>query len=342
MSVTDWYADFQQKRENRIIKQYQESQPNEAWRQHTDVLRAYGGQVKGLTDHLTAGHIKRGLDAYTMDNFQDRELLHKAQGSKYYGSENMGAGVRNLNQGDLAKHLNTALTEDAKDAGTGNLGDFGAKTGSAHTLAQARAVAEKQGAGLFSPLGKDMMGHFIGASSKESLYNAMGLMTADQKRLYSRPGVGNTITRWGIRSAVAFNIYTGLTSDDPLTDITATVASGWGLQAGWRGGKAAANVLFGAKVGHMSRIALGGVGASVGVAAPLLIGEGIKDITKSDSYVKKVLKRSYKQESLVEDRSSRMALTMRQAGLQKLASSHLNDRGMLLGNEAAILKGVSY
>lgn len=339
MSVTDWYADFQQKRENKVIKQYQESQPNEAWRQHTDVLRAYGGQVKGLTDHLTAGHIKRGLDAYTMDNFQDRELLHKAQGSKYYGSENMGAGVRNFNQGDLAKHLNTALAEDAKDAGTGNLGDFGAKTGTSHTLAQARAVAEKQGAGS---LGKDMIGHFIGTSSKESLYNAIGLMTADQKRLYSRPGVGNAVARWGIRSAGAFNIFTGLTSDDPLTDVATNVISNWGLQAGWRGGKAAANVLFGAKVGHMSRIALGGLGAGVGLLAPLLIGEGIKDITKSDSYVKKVLKGSYKQESLVEDKSSRMALTMRQAGLQKLASSHLNDRGMLLGNEAAILKGVSY
>lgn len=342
MSVTDWYADFQQKRENRIIKQYQESQPNEAWRQHTDVLRAYGGQVKGLTDHLTAGHIKRGLDAYTTDNFQDRELLHKAQGSKYYGSENMGAGVRNFNQGDLAKHLNTALVEDAKDAGTGNLGDFGVKTGTSHTLAQARAVAEKQGAGLFSPLGKDMMGHFVGASAKESFMNSLGLMTADQKRLYSRPGVSNFIARNSIRSAGLFNIYTALTSDDPIIDTTAQVISGFGMQAGWRGGKAAANVLFGKSVGHASRVLLGGAGAVAGLAIPLIGAEIMKDITKSDSGIKKVVKNSYKQESLVEDRSSRMALTMRQAGLQKLASSHLNDRGMLLGNEAAILKGVSY
>lgn len=342
MAFTDWYADFQQKRENRIIKQYQDAQPEEAWRNHTDVLRSYGQEMKGFMDHLTAGHIKRGLDAATLDNFQDRELLHKAQESKYYNSEKISSGVRNFSQGDLSRYLNTVLVEDAKDAGEGSLSAFGIKTGTSHTLAQARAVAEKQGSGLISPLGKDMVGHFIGVSGRESLYNAMGLMTADQKRLYSRPGVTNTVARLSIRSAAAFNIYTGLTSDNPLIDTTAAIGSAYGMQAGWRGGKAAANVLFGARVGHMSRLLLGGAGAGIGLAAPMLIGEGVKDIMKSDSTIKKVLKNSYKQESLVEDRSSRMALTMRQAGLQKLASSHLNDRGQLLGNEAAILKGVSY
>lgn len=374
MAITDWFKDYSEKKENRLLKEFQNRHPSEKWRGHEDAIRSYAQESKGLLGSLTGSGMRKGLDAYTLDHFSDRDLLHKAQDTSYFKSEKMQSGVNVLSQEDVGKHLQTALNEAAKDDGTGRLGAFGVKTSTSHTLAQARAVASKAydefmevaedfdttnyskvskylhnkavklDAAIASrlPAAGDFAGHFIGASGKESLYNAMGLMTADQKRLYSRPGVSNTIARWGIRSAGLFNVYTGLTSDDPITDVTANVLSGYGLQAGWRGGKAAANVLFGKNVGHASRLLLGAGGAIVAGAVPLAAGEIVKDITKSDSHIKKMFKGSYKQEVYAEDNSSRMALTMRQAGLQKLASSHLNDRGQLLGNEAAILKGVSY
>lgn len=335
----DWYTSFQEKRDNRILEQFKKRHPDEHWVKNTDSLRAYGQESKGFLDELTRGHLKRGLDNAVLDNYGNRKLLHDAQDTKYFKSEGMGRGIFNYTQDDMTKHLKSALAEKAKDEGTGNLGEFSIKSGTTHTLEQARAVAEKQGR---KALLRDLGGHLVGASAKESLLNSLGLMTADQKRLYSRPGMGNWVMRNGIRSAGIFNVYTGLTSDDPLVDVGANIASAFGGQIGWRGGKALANVMFGSKVGHASRVFLGGTLGAVGLAVPMLAGEAIKDVTKQDSYIGKKAKHSYAQEYNVEDRSSQMALTMRQAGLQKLSSSHLNDRGMLLGNEAAILRGVSY
>lgn len=330
MAFYDTWFDTDAKKE-KFFQKYQSSNPNEAWRNNRTTFDAM----------VDAHGLKKGASMMTMNHFSDRQLLEEAEKSKHYGSAGLGTGAALLGASAISKKLGYVVNEEMKDAGTGSLQAFGVNTGTSHTLAQAQAVAKEQGR---KALLKDALGHInpLGASGRESLLNSLGLMTADQKTMYSGMGMKGALMKGGIRLGGVLNLGFAVTSDDPLTDFTSNVLSGYGVQAGWRGGKAAANVLFGAKVGHASRILMGGVAGFVGGAVPMIAGEILKDATKSDSMIKKYAKKSYKQESLVEDRSSRQALTMRQAGLQKLSSSYLNDRGMLLGNEASILKGVSY
>lgn len=329
MGFRDWF-DADKQRE-KLYRQFEAADPTEGWRkQRTSLSGMKGSNLAEQMDNMSMA-------------YHDYAQVYDAKASKYFDSEKIGVGIGMLSGADRARRLQSAINESAKDAGTGNLQAFGAKTGTSHTLDQATATIEKQGR---RALLKDMVGHVAGGSGYESMLNSLGLMTADQKALYAGSGVGKFMARNGIRMGGAFAIYTGLTSDDPLTDFTSTIISNYGAQAGWRAGKSAASAIVGNAgskfVRHGARVLLGGIAGGVGMLMPEVVGAIVKDATSQDSMIKKVAGKSYRQESLVEDRTTRRALTMRQAGLQKLSSSYLNDRGMLLGNEAAILKGVSY
>lgn len=87
--------------------------------------------------------------------------------------------------------------------------------------------------------------------------------------------------------------------------------------------------------------AFGGIlGAGLGTLAASTIGYGITDLTSSESSIAKAA-RSYTQlSSNASIEQNNQTLTMRQKALQQLSQSALNDRGSLLGNEAAILKNL--
>lgn len=326
-NFTEW---FNEKRNERLLQQYQKvkEEPGNDFRRRTseikDYMKRYGG--------------KAGLDEYTMANYQDQQSLLEAKQSTHWSGTAAGVGM--MSSAAFSRHIGQVAAEEAKDKGTGNLQAYGVNSGTSHTIKQARAVAEGQGR---KALAKDFFGHInpLGASGKESILNSMGIFTADQKVNMGRTMTGRAMMGFS-KLAVGHHVANTLVnSEDPLTDLASDVASGTGMMAGWRGGKAAANVLFGKAVGHTSRVLLGAAGGFLGGAIPMVAGEIAKTVTKQDSWLLKGAEKSYAQEQDVYDKSSRLSLTMRQAGLQKLSSSHLNGRGQLLGNEAAILRGAS-
>jgi len=81
------------------------------------------------------------------------------------------------------------------------------------------------------------------------------------------------------------------------------------------------------------------VGFVTGAAVALAATAGISDITSNESSIRKFASKMAKTEFLVPEVNSRQSLTARQMALNKLSKSGLNDRALLLGNEAAALGG---
>ena len=81
------------------------------------------------------------------------------------------------------------------------------------------------------------------------------------------------------------------------------------------------------------------VSAGLAVAGTALVG-GVRDIMSNESSIRKFAKNVSTKELTVGQQNTNQSITARQASLQKLAKSGLNDRGLLIGNEASILSGV--
>lgn len=80
----------------------------------------------------------------------------------------------------------------------------------------------------------------------------------------------------------------------------------------------------------------GGIGTVVGTA----LMEGLEDMASQDSRIRKFAKKAGEREMYARIPDTQQSLSARQASLQKLARSGLNDRGQLLGSEAAVLSGI--
>lgn len=93
--------------------------------------------------------------------------------------------------------------------------------------------------------------------------------------------------------------------------------------------------------GKILGMATGGIlGAVTGYALAAGAVEGLADMASNDSSIRSFAKKAASREQFVSTPDTRQSLTARQASLQKLARSGLNDRSQLLGNEAAVLKGI--
>ena len=252
-------------------------------------------------------------------------------------------GSRFLNQNQLEKSLQYAINEAKKDYGN-NLHAFGIRTGWSHSAAQAAQASRLERAGAFFRLANP-----IGASSREILSSNLGRMTSELKIQNAKSGsFGRVFGRMGTASNVLFTGAVALQSDDPLNEFVATTALTWGVQHGWRKGKALGSLaMYGGDVTgvatflgrHVPRVLTGGLmGGAVGA-----IGYGSfklqTDLTKSDSNIVGAIRNFTTRENSVNIQDSQLTLTMRQQALQKLSSSALNNRGQLLGNEADVLRG---
>ena len=252
-------------------------------------------------------------------------------------------GSRFLNQSQLEKSLQYAKNEIKKDSGS-NLHAFGIRTGWSHSAAQAAQASRLERAGAFFRLANP-----VGASSREILSSNLGRMTSELKIQNAKSGsFGRVFGRMGTASNVLFTGAVALQSDDPLNEFVATTALTWGVQHGWRSGKALGSLaMYGGDVTgaatflgrHAPRVLMGGLmGGAVGA-----IGYGSfklqTDLTKSDSNIVGAIRNFTTRENSVNIQDSQLTLTMRQQALQKLSSSALNNRGQLLGNEADVLRG---
>ena len=176
----------------------------------------------------------------------------------------------------------------------------------------------------------------FGASARESVMTSMGFTGRDSRILAAKGNMMESFSRRAL--APAFGIMMAadaMNSDTPLASYATGIAVGTGLQQGWRAGKAGASII---STAHKARLAGGAIGAGIMAAIPAAAIMGQADLLNNDSFVAKQAKKAYTRETYAMGRETQTSLTMRQAGLEKLSSSYLNNRQQLLGNEAAILK----
>ena len=252
-------------------------------------------------------------------------------------------GSRFLNQSQLEKSLQYAKNEIKKDSGS-NLHAFGIRTGWSHSAAQAAQASRLERAGAFFRLANP-----VGASSREILSSNLGRMTSELKIQNAKSGsFGRVFGRMGTASNVLFTGAVALQSDDPLNEFVATTALTWGVQHGWRTGKALGSLaMYGGDVTgaatflgrHAPRVLMGGLMAGAVGAVGYGSFKLQTDLTRSDSNIVGAIRNFTTRENSVNIQDSQLTLTMRQQALQKLSSSALNNRGQLLGNEADVLRG---
>lgn len=279
-------------------------------------------------------------------------LAYSVSKSPYkHNAEVMGAtnikGMRNLTQGQSKTYIDSVAQGIAKESGKGpsnklsKLYGWDEKSGWHHSVAQARTASYGQRV-------TDLIGQVnpFGGSAAEAWLTSMGFSGKHGKMLAAKNGGFAAFNHRFLLPAtgIASGLYS-LGTEDPLNNYASTVAMGAGIQQGWRIGKSAANVIgMGTSenklIANGSRILGGGIGAvsmaAVGFGAIWAAG----DATKTDSEITKLAKKFSKTEQMVSTYDRQTALTMRQAGLQKLSSSYLNNRQQLLGNEALVLKNM--
>ena len=212
-----------------------------------------------------------------------------------------------------------------------SLGGRGATTGFGHTKAQAKMAS---GAARID----SFMSHMnpLGASSRDSLLTSMGFSGRDSRILAGKGNFMESMNRRVLGPAFGIFMAAGaLESESPLTEYATGVAVGAGVQQGWRAGKSFGNMLG---ASHKARIGGGIAGAGLAAAIPAALIMGQSDLLKNDSFIAKQAKSVYSRETFASSKDTQASLTMRQAGLEKLSSSYLNNRQQLLGNEASILK----
>jgi len=220
-----------------------------------------------------------------------------------------------------------------------------------------------------SELGVRGLGFAVGVGGGEALANSFGIMTTNQKlhlKTYGQNGILSKIMTPGIQTAgLAYGslMYTAMTGGEISEFAINQLSAALGLQ-GWRVGssfggmlgkerlvqgssRTAGSITNGIKSGVRTGITrgaaglLGGLtGFAVGVAAVQSAAWAIKDLASNRSTIRKVAKEFSTRTGTIDTGYSKQSLTSKQMALSKLAKSGLNDRAMLLGNEARTMKGL--
>lgn len=209
-------------------------------------------------------------------------------------------------------------------------------------------------------------GFLTGTGGGEALMNSFGVRTAIQKAEMKRQTgvIKKLLTPGGQALAGTFGslLYTASTGGDVSDFVSTQVSYAAGLQ-GWRVGAS-----FGGALGQGyatgGQMSAKGVAGSVGRAAGAGLGRGAltvaggvtgfalglaavqgatwmaQDLVSNQSSIRKVAKEFTTRTATINTADNYKTLTSRQAALNKLAKSGLNDRAILLGNEARVLKGL--
>lgn len=179
---------------------------------------------------------------------------------------------------------------------------------------------------------KAFANHLGGFSAGEAYANAFGIMTPSQKAMMAN---SSTLGKLMYKSIPAFGAYSAaaaaFTGEDPFEYAGEQFAVGAAV-SGYRMGS-----LFGKSM--LGRFA-GGV-AGGGILAGAVYGgfAAAGDLSSNESKIAHAAKKVYTKEVTADMFENNKTLTARQAALSKLSNSAINDRGLLLGNEAMVLRG---
>ncbi len=191
----------------------------------------------------------------------------------------------------------------------------------------------------------------------ENFLNSLGVTTSQQRMQYKSSGVlgkAGALLGPGLGAATIFS--TMADGGDMYETMTFNLAAAGGMAGFTAGNRLGGSFFKGAQTvkneytglnqlkGGKMRFAGGAVGGAIGFAAgAALVGGGMwaaSDLTSNDSVLAKMAKGYSKLASNAGIEQNNRTLTMRQQALQQLSQSAINDRASLLGNEAAVLRGV--
>ena len=190
----------------------------------------------------------------------------------------------------------------------------------------------------------------------ENFLNSLGVATSQQRMQYKSSGaIGKAGALLGPGLGAATIFSTIVNGDDMYETMTFNLAAGAGMAGFTAGSRLAGSMVKGSSVvkvvsgnsmlqGGKMRIAAGAVGGALGFATGAALVGGTmwaaSDLTSNNSVLANIARGYARLPSNAGTEQNNRTLTMRQQALQQLSQSAMNDRASLLGNEAAVLRGV--
>ena len=194
-------------------------------------------------------------------------------------------------------------------------------------------------------------------SFSENSLNSLGIVTNQQRMQFKSSGMlgkAGALVGPGLGGAMIFS--TIAEGGDMYETMTFNLAAASGMAGFTAGSRLGGSLFQGAQMvknehtglnqlkGGKMRFAGGAIGGAVGFAAgAALVGGSMwaaSDLISNDSVLAKMARGYSKLASNAGIEQNNRTLTMRQQALQQLSQSAINDRASLLGNEAAVLRGV--
>jgi hypothetical protein len=175
-------------------------------------------------------------------------------------------------------------------------------------------------------------------ANRENMLNSVGLLAKHQKRL---GGFNSFFTRNMIPLGFAAAAIGTVAAGGSIGDIGTNIAMEIGFMSAFRPAKEVGHgigkMLGMGRTGSYATGLISGTGVGLVAAAA---AAGIAGSTSNNNAIQRTGSRISRASTHGSGITTRDTLTNRQAVLQKLAKSGLNNRGQLLGNEASIIKGV--
>lgn len=210
--------------------------------------------------------------------------------------------------------------------GWGNMWRASAKDNAKRAMTVVNPLSRGNISVMLEQLGRVSTRDMLAFKANPTIMNRLGITAAPAFAtgfvgygMYDNQDIGEIVSNLAVPVLALPGARAGLAIGSFLTP--AKTATNFGILRG-------AGMAAGASVGFVT-------GASVVLAATA----GISDITSNESSIRKFASKRSKIEFLVPEVNSRQSLTARQMALNKLSKSGLNDRALLLGNEAAALGG---
>lgn len=315
-----------------------------------DVLKSeLPEQLRGVSNLQNEEDLFKFRAAYDQDLINDR-LGKKANYVDLTDDDIFQSSTRstNLNEGDLFSSKGAAggygWAEHRMYSGTlTNLNPRSLKYGYGMGWGNAwRASSKdhlKRGVAVVSPLSRgnlSAMGEMLGRVTTRDLLNFKA-----NPSMYNR--LTNVLPSGGVAVLLGYGMMEMQDPSELMINWLAPAAAIYGGRVGVALGGALTPAKTAANWGLLrgAGLAVGStLGFVTGLTAASLVGMGISSAMTNDSSVRKFANSLNKIEIYSPQIDNRQTLTARQQALNKLSRSGLNDRALLLGNEAAALRGL--
>lgn len=324
-------------------------------------INAYFSRI-GLSTNIdnseTNSSARRAL---ALEELKKNEIgTDKVTGNKTYLTESQAKHLYdnhyskngNKSEGKAAKDVNRIKSDFERSQG--NLGATSNKIGGA-SMGYSIGLGGHRRASQAALLGSALPD--TGRALGENALNSLGIVTNQQKMQFKSSGLlgkAGALLGPGLGAATIFSTIAD--GGDMYETMTFNLAAASGMAGFTAGSRLGGSLFQGAQIvknehtglnqlkGGKMRFAGGAVGGAIGFAAgAALVGGGmwaVSDLTSNDSVLAKMAKGYSKLASNAGIEQNNRTLTMRQQALQQLSQSAINDRASLLGNEAAVLRGV--